>query len=284
MLLLITAVLFYTLIFICFKLIDKYKIGNFESILWNYFIASLTGFLVFGVDLNALFSAPWLPIAFIIGFIFFIVFHLFALCTQKISITMTAMASKMSVVIPVLVSIIVFQELLGTIKIIGIVLTLISLFFILMPDKSNPINKKYLFIPILIFILTGISDSLFKIAQSTYHINDGIGSAQFVSTIFGVSFVVSLISLPFFRVNIKEIIRPKNIIGGTILGLVNFFAVFFFTYSMINYNGSHFFPIFNSGVVASSAIFGFVLFKEKISKINIFGLILALAAIILMNL
>lgn len=284
MLLLITAVLFYTMIFISFKLIEKFKIGNFESILWNYLIASLTGFIVFKVDFSSIFSAQWLPIALIIGIIFFVVFHLFALCTQKISITMTAMSSKMSVIIPVIVSIIVFKEELGSIKIIGILLTLISLFFILKSDKSNPINTKYLFVPILIFSLTGISDSLFKIAQTTYQINSGIGSAQFVSTIFGVSFIVSLISIPFFKKNPKDLFIPKNIIGGTILGLINFFAVFFFTYSMINYSGSYFFPIFNSGVVAISAIFGFLFFKEKISKINIFGLILALAAIVLMNL
>lgn len=283
MILLLIAILFYTLIFICFKLLEKFKVGNFESILWNYLIASLTGFIVFEIDLNAIFNAPWLYIAFGIGLIFFIVFHLFALCSQKISITMTAMASKMSVIIPVMVSIFYFNDHLGMLKIIGIGLTIFSLFLILMPNKSNPIDKKYIFVPILIFIMTGVSDSFFKIAQSNYQISTSIDSAKFVSTIFGISFIFGIITLPFFKVQPKKLFIPRNIIGGVILGLINFFAVFFFTFSMIDFNGSFFFPIFNAGVVAMTALFGFFMFKEKLTKINIAGLLLALSSIILMN-
>ncbi len=284
MILLIIAILFYTLIFICFKLLDKFKVGNFESILWNYLVAALTGFIVFGIDINTISNAPWLYIAFVIGLIFFVVFHLFALCSQKISITMTAMASKMSVIIPVLISIFYFDDSLGIIKIIGIGLTFVSLFLILMPNKSNPIDKKYIFIPILIFIMTGVSDSLFKIAQSNYQINNSIDSAKFVSTIFGISFIFGLITLPFFKVQPKKLFIPKNIIGGVVLGLINFFAVFFFTFSMIDFSGSFFFPIFNAGVVALTAFFGFLLFKEKLTSTNVAGLLLALSAIVLMNL
>ncbi len=284
MILLIVAILFYTLIFICFKLLHRFKVGNFESILWNYLIAALTGFIVFGIDINTVITASWLYIAFAIGLIFFVVFYLFALCSQKISITMTAMASKMSVIIPVLVSIFYFKDILSTNKIIGIGLTIVSLFLILMPNKSNPIDKKYIFVPILIFLMTGVSDSLFKIAQANYEINSSIDSAKFVSTIFGISFIFGVLTLPFFKINPKRLFIPKNIIGGVILGLINFFAVFFFTFSMIDFNGSFFFPIFNAGVVALTALFGFLMFKEKLSKLNIAGLLLALSAIVLMNL
>ena len=143
MILLISAIVAYILIYICFKLIDVFKIDNTVSILWNYLVASLTVFLVFGVDFQALISAPWLPIAIVVGLIFYGVFHLFAICSQKISITMTAMSSKMSVIIPVTVSLIIFSEMLTTVKIIGISLTLLSLFLILKPDQKNPIDKKY---------------------------------------------------------------------------------------------------------------------------------------------
>lgn len=284
MILLISAIVAYILIYICFKLIDVFKIDNTVSILWNYLVASFTGFLVFGVDFQALIASTWLPIAIVVGLIFYGVFHLFAICSQKISITMTAMSSKMSVIIPVTASLIIFSEMLTTVKIIGIVLTLLSLFLILKPDRNNPIDKKYRIVPILIFIFTGISDTLIKYAQSSHGITDSIDSARFVSTLFGISFLVALLAVPFVKVKTKAYFLPRNILGGFILGLVNFFAVFLFTYSMINYDGSYFFPIFNSGVVAGSALMGFMFFKERLTKINLIGLLLATIAIITMNL
>lgn len=284
MILLIAAIFVFVLIYVCFKLLDRFGVDNSVSILWNYWVASMTGFLVFGVDFNLLIQSSWLWIAILVGVIFFGVFHLFAICSQKISITMTAMSSKMSVVIPVVASLIIFKEELSIVKLIGIVVTLISLFLILKPDRAKPIDKKYLIVPILIFVFTGISDTMIKVAQTGHGIEDAFDSARFVSSIFGISFLVALFASPFQKVKANVYFQRKNLIGGFVLGLINFFAVFLFTYSMINYDGSYFFPIFNSGVVAGSALIGYLFFKERLSKINLLGLLVATLAIILMNL
>lgn len=284
MTLLIIAIFLYTLIFIVMKLFERYEVDNFSAISINYLVAAVSGILIFNRVLDFNYEAGMWIIAVIVGVIFYGVFHLFAICSQKISITMTAMASKMSVVIPIIVTLFLFNESITILKIVGIIVIIISLYLMLKPDKQNPIKRILLLIPISIFIFTGISDTLFKVTQVSYNINDAIMSAQFVSLVFALSFISAVVTAPFFKVKPKLFFQKKNIIAGLVLGLINFLAVFFFTYSMIDFEGSLFFPIFNASVVGLTAISGMLLFKEKMSKINIFGLILAIFAIVLINL
>lgn len=266
------------------KLFERYEVDNFSAISLNYLVAAVSGILIFNRALDFNYEAGMWIIAVIVGVIFYGVFHLFAICSQKISITMTAMASKMSVVIPIIVTLFLFNESITTLKIVGIIVILISLYLMLKPDKQNSIKRSLLLVPISIFIFTGISDTLFKVTQVSYNINDAIMSAQFVSLVFALSFISAVVTAPFFKVKPKLFFQKKNIIAGLVLGLINFLAVFFFTYSMIDFEGSLFFPIFNASVVGLTAISGMLLFKEKLNKINIIGLILAIFAIVLINL
>lgn len=284
MTLLLIAIFLYTLIFIVMKLFERYGVDNFSAISLNYLVAAVSGILIFNRTLDFNYEAGMWIIAIIVGIIFYGVFHLFAICSQKISITMTAMASKMSVVIPIIVTLFLFNESITILKIVGIIVIIISLYLMLKPDKQNPIKRSLLLIPISIFIFTGISDTLFKVTQVSYNINDAIMSAQFVSLVFALSFISAVVTAPFFKVKPKLFFQKKNIIAGLALGFINFLAVFFFTYSMIDFEGSLFFPIFNASVVGLTAISGMLLFKEKLSKINIIGLILAIFAIVLINL
>jgi len=75
----------------------------------------------------------------------------------------------------------------------------------------------------------------------------------------------------------------RNILGGLILGLLNFNATYFIILALHQIESSVVFPIYNSGVIALSAIIGFVAFKEKLSIINWIGLIIAIIAIILIS-
>jgi drug/metabolite transporter (DMT)-like permease len=285
MLLLLIAILFYVGIFVTFKLFSRYNISNFTAIMINYLVASLTGLLAFGgfSKLDLIINAPWIWIATVIGILFVVVFYLFAICSQKLSVTMTAMSSKMSVVIPVFALLYLFNDPIAPLKIAGLVLVILSLYLIMKPDKKAPIDKKYLFIPILIFIGAGISDTLFGYAKRTFEISSSNDSALFVSTIFGISFILGVLIFPFTIKRGKPLILKADLIGGIVLGVINFAAVYFFTYAQGSFQASVFFPIFNVGVVALSALTGLIFFKERLNIYNYIGLAISLGAIALIN-
>ncbi len=285
MLWLILAILFYTAIFVSFKLYEKYNVNNFTAIVINYLIASLTGLLAFsGFDkINDIIHAPWIGIAVIIGVLFVVVFYLFAICSQKLSVTMTAMSSKMSVVIPVFVLLYLFNDEINTLKIIGLILVIISLYLMMKPNRSSKIDKKYLFIPVLIFVGAGISDTLFGYAKRLCDIASSTDSALFVSAIFGISFLLGILVFPFTLKKGKPVVRKVDLIGGIALGVINFLGVYFFTYAQGAFSASVFFPIFNVGVVALSALSGLIFFKERLNKFNYIGLFVSLLAIALIS-
>lgn len=286
MLWLILAILFYTAIFVSFKLFGIYKVDNFTAIVINYLVASLTGLLAFDgfSKFNEIINAPWIGIAVAIGVLFVVVFYLFAICSQKLSVTMTAMASKMSVVIPVFALLYLFHDEITGFKIVGLVLVIFALYLMMKPDKSNKMDKKFLIIPILIFVGAGISDTLFGYAKRACEVTTASDSALFVSTLFGISFLLGLLAFPFTLKKGKPIVQKVDVIGGVALGVINFLAVYFFTYAQGSFPSSVFFPIFNVGVVALSALSGLIFFKERLNKFNYIGLAISLIAIALINL
>ncbi len=282
---LLIAILFYVGIFITFKLFTKYNVGNFTAIVINYLIAALTGLLIFGgfSKIDQIVNAPWIYTAVVIGVLFVVVFYLFAICSQKLSVTMTAMSSKMSVVVPVFALLYFFDDDITTMKIVGLALVLVSLYLMMKPSSVNKIEKKYLFIPILIFVGAGISDTMFGYAKRAYEISSATDSALFVSTLFGISFFLGLLAFPFTLKKGKPIVTKPDLLGGIILGVINFLAVYFFTYAQGFFSPSVFFPVFNVGVVALSALAGLVFFKERLNTYNYFGLAISMIAIAIIS-
>ena len=154
MVFLVLSILFSTSIFIIFRLFPKYKIDNFQAIIVNYVVAIIFGLLVSDLpsSTTAILDKNWFNWSIIVGFLFIVVFYLFALSSQKAGIAVTAVASKMSVVIPVSLGFFYFQEEANLSKIIGIALSLVAFYLLLQKKKGIKLNYKYIFLPILIFL------------------------------------------------------------------------------------------------------------------------------------
>jgi len=83
----------------------------------------------------------------------------------------------------------------------------------------------------------------------------------------------------------KDRVQFKNILGGIALGIPNYGSSYYFLRAL-NYSGldkSVFFPIVSIGVVLFSSISAVIFFKEKLSTVNVIGLVLAAIAIVLMS-
>ena len=75
----------------------------------------------------------------------------------------------------------------------------------------------------------------------------------------------------------------KSVVGGIALGIPNYLSFLFLLKALatLNWGSSVIFPVANLGTVAFATIVSFIVFKERISKINIAGLAFAAVAIIL---
>ncbi len=267
-------------IFITFKLFKKYNIDNFQAITINYAVASVFGLLICGanIQISTITTNSWFPFALLIGFIFILTFVLFALSSQKAGVAITAVFSKVSVIIPVIAGILLYSESLNIYKILGVIATLVAFILIFYKKEKSKLNLALIFLPLLIFLGNGIIDTLLKYIEY-HHINGDYN--EFLTFIFLTAFVCGVfISIGRYILNRKRI-ALRNLIGGIVLGLLNYSTTYFMLIAMSLYQSNVVFPVQNVGIVATSALAGFIFFKEKLSLINWLGIFLAIMAILM---
>ena len=103
MIYLVLSILSATGIFLIFKILGQKNLPAFPAIIINYLTASTLGFLINAdrIRLSAILDAPWVPISVIIGILFIVFFFVIARSSNEAGISITTVASKMSVVFPI---------------------------------------------------------------------------------------------------------------------------------------------------------------------------------------
>jgi len=287
---LIVSILFFVSIFLIFRIFDYYKINNPQAIIVNYAIASLVSFFFYKGDipLTTAYTLNWFPYAAALGVLFMLSFLLFAISTQKAGIAITSVASKMSVLIPVFLGAYLYEyETLNTVKIVGLILSIASFYLIFKKEKTENFDIKTIILPFLIFLFSGANDSLLKYIREMFFKSSEINldhEILFMGSLFTVSFISGLLILGTITFIKKEKIEFKTIIAGTILGVINFFSALTMFKAMAHFESSFFFPVFNVSIVGLSTLIGIIFFKEKLSRINKIGTVLALITILLLAL
>jgi drug/metabolite transporter (DMT)-like permease len=199
-------------------------------------------------------------------------------------VAVTTIAGKMSMVIPVLFSILYFSEKTPPIKIAGLILATVSVFLTVYRPISKKKNLWPVLLPLTIFLGSGVTDSIVKYAQ-TYFVPNNM-SLLFSSMVFLTALAIGLIYILLKRKTITQSITIAELTGGTVLGIANFGSLYYFIMALNNskLDSSVLFGLNNICIVLFSILVGSFVFKEKLSKLNFAGVIMAITAIlILMN-
>lgn len=277
-----------------FKLFVKFKVNSLQAIIVNYLAATSTGLLFSknSYDTGHLLNSDWLYISIPLGFLLIAIFYLISLTTQKTSISTASVANKMSVAMPVLFSVLILNEQLSFLKGLGIFFAFIALYLsTASEDKTSSNGKKLFYLPLLVFLGSGLIDVAIN-ATKAFYIHNEQDSEMFTITSFAFAFCVGLILLfyNFFRNQSSEkrapLIEIKSILAGFILGVPNYFSIFFIIKALESnaLKSAQLFPVLNISNVILSTLIGFLIFNEKLSTKNKVGLLIAILAIILITL
>ncbi len=148
MIFLLLSILFSTITVSFFKVFELKKIDTFIAIVFNYLTCTLIGtyFSDHRIYEQQIWVSNWVWIAAGLGFLFISIFYFIALTAQKISMSASMVAAKLSVVIPVLVAWLFYHESLGLMKSLGIFSSLIAVYFISKKDKQDIGNKHLIYL------------------------------------------------------------------------------------------------------------------------------------------
>jgi len=292
MIYLILSILSSTAIFVVFKLFERFRIPVLQAIVVNYIVAFVTGFLVYWLSRETpmksvpeMIDAGWFYYTLLLGTLFILIFKLMAITTQRIGLSVVSVATKMSVVIPILFGLFYYKEDIGFFKVSGIIAALLSVYLVSLKNNSGiKLRRGYLIIPMLVFIGSGIIDTSIKVLEETYVAEDDV--SLFSSIIFLAAALVGLIILSVQYLIKKYTFETKSLFGGLALGIPNFLTIYFLVMALRSdlFDSSGIFTINNVSIVTLSTVVGILFFRERLKIKNWIGIFLAIISILLMSL
>lgn len=279
---LVLSILFSTGVFISFKAFEHFEVKTFPAIMVNYGTAMafglwmLNGNITFKEAENMDLFWPVLTL----GLVFIGIFYLIALTAQKLGVSVASVSAKMSLAIPVIVfPLIDPDEPFGLLHVLGLLMALTGVFLASMKSDINLKDKRLLALPIFVLIGSGLIDfTLGYFSESTSHPS----STYLLTTLpFTSAFVVGLIIIAINAIVKKEWFGLKEIIGGFVLGIINFGSIFFLVKAVSEspFSRTFIFPINNMGIILGSSIFSIILFRETLSMRNKWGIFICMLAI-----
>ena len=254
-----------------FKYFDKIGVNNFTAITFNYFTAGILALFSYRIEnsiieLKSNVNLNLLICSLIVGVLFIMTFNLYAFTAQKIGITLSTIANKMSMIIPILIGLILFKEEVTLIKVIGIFLAIGAIIFSSKEDKkSKKLSQVNMLILSLLFIGQGLADGILNWAQKNI-LNSANMNLFFTLTFLSAGLAGGLYI--FYKIKTSNFkMNKKSILWGITLGIPNYLTLLYFIKSLKNdlFSSYQVFPIVNIGVIVLCTILSVILFKEKVS-------------------
>lgn len=274
---LILSILCSVAVSVLLKVARRQGIDIRQAIAFNYVMAcALTWFLLApSLEAKAGHPFPWLLFA-ILGVILPVLFMIMSRGVEYAGIVRADAAQRLSLFLTVLASFALFGEALSVNRGLSLALAFAALFCLLWkpadttPGKNVRQSALYLF---LIWLGYGVVDMLFKQIAKT-------GTA-FSSGLF-LSFVLAGVIIFGYLLVRRTQWNGRSVLGGLLLGLLNFCNILFYirAHQTFHENPTLVFTVMNIGVISLGTIVGAVLFREKISRINLLGIALAIIAVL----
>jgi drug/metabolite transporter (DMT)-like permease len=246
----------------------------------NYLAAATIAFILLILNDSKLFTCQTLLYGAGLGLMFVITFLLLAFAISGAGTGLAITSSRLSVIIPILLSIIFFNESPTELHIIGFLFTVLTFVLFYLSVRSNQKSGegaiKYFFL-IAVFVGIGINDfalKFFKVWRTEYE------EPYFVFFIFSSAFVYSSIYIIIKRINIKL----DTSLWGLILGIPNVLITVFLLSALAILPGIVVFPLMNVGIILLTTLMAFLIWKEKLNLWGVIALASGLIAILFLSL
>ena len=292
MLYLLITILLNAYLFVAFKIFERYKIDTLQAIVVNYWICVATGSIFLGhfpIGTASL-HQPWLWWALLMGASFISIFNLIAWCTKVDGITSTTIANKLSMVIPVGFALWLYSDSMSWSKGLGILLAFPAVYLSNRTKDDTGKTPKLLW-PALLFIGSGLLDTLVNYVAHEFFttgndIADERGQSIFLIHAFSVAGTIGIVLVSALLIRGKKTFAWKNVLAGILLGVPNYFSIYFL-FRLLQSGflpGSAAIPVNNIGIVLVASLTAILFFKEKAGAARIIGMLLSIAAILLIML
>jgi len=246
----------------------------------NYLAATL---LVLMIKFDLVINMEWMKgstilFALIVGIIFILNFFIYSASVDQNGVGVSIAAMRLSLFVPVLLSVIYYREALTGLKIMGVVAVFIAL-LLLIPNLRKISFSKYnaaMLIPLL-FLLSGMGDASLKIFEE--ELTNKLNETLFMGMVFCCAF---LAGSGYILMTGQRFFTGREVIVGTAIGIPNLYSSIFLLWGLPLIDGATAFSFVNVLNVTGGTLLGIIYWKDRLNRKQMWGITTALAAILLL--
>lgn len=274
---LLLAVISSALISILMRVSGKKVSGNVSMLAMNYVMCLFLAGLYAGFG-NLLPSASGLPAAIgmgvVNGILYLSSFVLLQTSIRRNGVVLSTVFMKLSLLVPMVVSVFCFGEMPALVQIIGFVLAIAAILLIHFGSDSSEVGFKIGLI--LLLLVGGGGDTMSKVFEE-------LGSPELSEQFLFFTFAVALVLCLLLTVYKKERPGKWEVLFGLLIGIPNYFSARFLLRSLNTVPAVIAYPTFSVGTILLVTLAGVGLFKERLGKRQWIAVGIILAALVLLN-
>ncbi len=265
------------------KLAPRWRVDLRQAIAVNYLVASLLAWSLLGGDPAAFgrFDRTGWGLLLALGIGLPAMFWVLALAVRRSGVVRTDAAMRLSLLLPLIAAFTVFGEPLSPAKGIGVVLGLVAITLIVLRRAGHAEDgKSWSGLLLVVFAGMGVIDILFKLMA---RLGQG-SSASVLLAAFVLAAVLSLAAVAWLYRSSRASWRPRHLLTGLLLGLLNFGNIVFYiqAHRALPTNPALVFAAMNIGVIVTATVVGMLALRERPGRANLAGLALAVIAVVIL--
>ena len=279
-----------------FKLSATKNLSQSWVTMSNYFTASLFSVVMFLTEEQRLKPSTELTATVVIGVItgvfFLLSFVLYQISVRKNGASLSGMFAKLGILIPMIVSVLVWREIPTMMQMFGICMAMFAIAVANVSSKASIKATHSIKWLLALFVGGGIAEFSNKIFQKTVSLEY---RSLFLFLVFATALVLSILMhyAELKRQGIKSGRREvatgdgnikMSVVVGIFVGIPNLFASYFLLNALNDFPASVVYPAYSAGSILMISILSVVLFKEILYKKDWIAIILTALSLILLNL
>jgi drug/metabolite transporter (DMT)-like permease len=250
----------------------------------NYFVAVIVA--AAQISPNGGFVGPFQAadmwaVGMLTGFIFIGTFFLYGYCVDINGVALSLAAMRMSLAIPIGVSVFFFQEEVSVKSILAIALVFVALLLMIPKAQANDKNTRLAkadmyrsgLILFLLFVLAGFGDSSLKLFERYFM--ERAREEMFMALVFSGAFLMSLI---ISSQSGSLMPKPFELLFGVLVGVPNLYSSIFVIQALTQMPASQVFSLVNIIIVVLGALSGWLIWKDRLQPRQIAGLLFGIIA------
>ena len=277
MLFLILAILSSSIIAIFMRISSNRVSANLSMLAVNYLVCVCLGAVYADFDPAASTQASFgitILMGIVSGFLYLGGFVLFQHNTRKNGMVLSSIFMKLGLLVPVVMSVLLFKEAPTVSQIGGFLLAVFAI--VLINLKKDCAEKDFGPGLILMLLMCGGSDAMSKVFER-------IGPSEFSDFYLLCTFTVAFFLCVGLVLYKKEKPGVQEILFGTLIGIPNFFSAKFLLGALVHIPAVIVYPVYSVGTILAVSLTGVLAFRERLEKRQWIGMGMILVALVLLN-